>query len=615
MARRAAPAVTTEYFGVDAKPSVYDTEQWWVAEPEHAWTRVMSTVRAIAAQQSWRSDQRLKCVRLYGNRDIAGLSASKYAQVSARRSADRLTLNVCKAVVDTAAAKIAKNRPKPLFLTSGGDASLQDRAKKLTKFCAGLFEKTNAYAVGQQVFVDACIVDTGVVKVSDDGEDISVERVFVDELYIDEVEAIYGNPRQIHQRRVMHVDDLFAMFRDDAEKLRAIRGAVRHGSNHVEVTESWHLRSSKTSDDGVRMMCIDGATLVHEPYEHEQLPFFSMYWTPPFRGFLGQSLIEEIIGIQIDINKTLRVIQDAQTLVAVPRVYFDSASAGSVKPIDNSIGGHYTYTGRPPIISTSNAMPQEIYSHLENMFRKAFEITGVSQMSATGRKPAGLDAAVALREYQDIETERFVLVGQRYERLFMSVAKYMIALMRARGGSSTVKVKDGKYVDTLDWKDVDIAEEQYSMQVFPVSLLPSTPAGQLQTVRELVKDGFIPDRAQAMALLDYPDLEEFQSLQTASLRNIRRIIERILEDGEFQPPDRYIDVALARKEAQAAYERGCAQGRPRERLDDLDTWMRQLDELEDAMQPTPSNMVPMGQGVAPPMVPQPAPPSYGEPTG
>ena len=56
--------------------------------------------------------------------------------------------------------------------------------------------------------------------------------------------------------------------------------------------------------------------------------------------------------------------------------------------------------------------------------------------------------------------------------------------------------------------------------------------------------------------------------------------------------------------------------RIRDRLDDLDTWMTQLDELEESMAPAPqqtappTEMVPMGEGLAPPMVPQAAPPVF-----
>ena len=47
--------------------------------------------------------------------------------------------------------KMAKNRPKPLFLTSGGDYKLIRKAKKLTKFCDGIFYENEAYKLGPEI--------------------------------------------------------------------------------------------------------------------------------------------------------------------------------------------------------------------------------------------------------------------------------------------------------------------------------------------------------------------------------------------------------------------------------------------------------------------------------
>lgn len=629
--KRGGPAHTTEHFGTEEQRDEADQTgaRWYLAQSQHVHEKVFNVVRRIEDAQSWRQTARLKHERLYGNREIAGLTPSKYARAGTMRSQDRLKLNVCKSCVDTASAKIAKNKPRPLFLTSGGDAALQDKAKKLTKFCDGMFDAAGVYAAGQRAFVDSLVQDTGVVKVSDDGGDsLTVERVFVDELYIDEIEAVYGRPQQLHQKRLVHLDVLVALFADDPVKVTAIRAARERAegtSDHVEVIESWHLRSSPDAKDGVRAMSVKGCTLVLEAYDRDYFPFVFLYWTEPRRGIYGQGLIEELVGIQLEINRLLQTIQEAQHLACVPRVYFDSATAATLKPIDNEMGGHYSFVGRPPVISTANAMPSEIYQHLENLFRKAFEVTGISQLSATAKKPSGLDSGAALREYQDIETERFILVGQRYEAFYMQIARIMLDLMRARAAAEDagddkalrVKARSNKFIETIKWSDVEMDEDRYDMQVFPVSLLPTSPAGRLQTVKELVKDGFISDRAQAMGLLDFPDLEAFQSLQTAALDNIRHHIDNILEHGKFEAPDRYIDIKLARSMAQSAYERGEATGRPRERLDDLDTWMMMLDELEDGMAaPAPGGAgvagtpVPMGKGLAPPMVEQAPPPDF-----
>ena len=79
-------------------------------------------------------------------------------------------------------SKITKNKPKPTFLTDGADWELQQKAKKLTKFCEGVFYGAKVYQEATKAFIDACIFGTGAVKFfACDGE-IKCERVLIDEI-------------------------------------------------------------------------------------------------------------------------------------------------------------------------------------------------------------------------------------------------------------------------------------------------------------------------------------------------------------------------------------------------------------------------------------------------
>jgi hypothetical protein len=43
-------------------------------------------------------------------------------------------------------------------------------------------------------------------------------------------------------------------------------------------------------------------------------------------------------------------------------------------------------------------MHPEVYSHMERLFGKAYEIAGISELSATGKKPPGLESGAALED-------------------------------------------------------------------------------------------------------------------------------------------------------------------------------------------------------------------------
>ena len=107
--------------------------KWWEAKKDDLYQEVFAFVARLDDNQRYRSFDNLRYARLYGNFDYLGIDAYTYARVeTAWSSNNRVTLNVVQNMIDTVVSKVTKNRPKAQFLTSGGDFSLQSRAKKLT---------------------------------------------------------------------------------------------------------------------------------------------------------------------------------------------------------------------------------------------------------------------------------------------------------------------------------------------------------------------------------------------------------------------------------------------------------------------------------------------------
>src|SRR5690606_23374763 len=102
--------------------------------------------------------------------------------------------------------------------------------------------------------------------------------------------------------------------------------------------------------------------------------------------------------------------------------------------------------------------------------------------------------------------------------------------------------------------EVEMDRESYVTRVFPTSILPTTPAGKLQTVQELTQAGFI-EKEQAVDLLDFPDLEAYMGLKNAPIDCVKRIIEQFLDEGEYQTPEPYMNIPLSKSMVQMAYIR------------------------------------------------------------
>lgn len=585
-----AAKVVKEQFqtGSETLPDI--KAKWWDLPDAQIAASVSAVVKAIDQNQHFRNIQNLKFARLYSNKELLGLASGLWDRTPSKDGvSNRVTYNVIRSVTDTAASKIAKMRPRTLVLTDDGDFSLQTKAKKLSKYLEGVFYDCGIYEEAQRVFTDACVFGTGALKFFEENGRIKVERVFIGEIIVDEAEGIHEKPRQLHQKKLIDRSLLLEMFPEHANAINQAKSAsdketgIKTSADQVEVIESWHLPSSVDAKDGKHSIVIDNATLFAEDYVKDYFPFAFFRWSPRLLGFFGSGVAEELIGIQIEINKLLRNIQQSQNLAAVPRVFVENGSSVVTEHINNEIGSIIKYVGTPPVISPSPAMSPEVYQHVETLYLRAFEITGVSVMSATSRKPEGLDSGIAIREAQDIETERFAITSQRYQELFIDAANMIIDMSRdlyEDFPELEIKVKGEKFIETIAWKDVDMSDDSFLMKVYPTSLLPTTPAGKLQKVSELIQAGFI-DRKQGLALLDFPDLEEVVSRETAAFDTVKMIMESIIDKGKYISPEPFMDLDLTLQVAQTSYLKAKVRNVPEDRLELLRRFMEDIVTLQE----------------------------------
>lgn len=559
--------------------------RWWTKSDPHE--SAIDAYNHIKENDGGRYVDNLRHLRLYGNRDYLGVLPSTFSESI---SQDRVTLNVIKSVCDTVSARIAKNRPRPVFLTSGGNYSTRRRAKLLEKFVESQFYTAGVYQVAPRVFLDCCVFGTGIMQVYNIGEKICVERVFPGEIYVDQAEGMYGEPKQIYRRKYINRDVLLEMFPGHEGIIRTAEGPSDDAHDlerdstvdQIEVVEAWHLPSGPDATDGKHCIIVDGGTLLEESWDHDYFPFVFIRWSERLRGFWGMGLAEELTGIQVEINKLLMKIQKAFQLLAVPWVLVESGSKIKKAHMNNQIGAIIPYSGTPPVVRPNQTMSPEVFAHLDRLYSRAYEIAGVSQLSAASLKPAGLESGVALREYNDIESERFALVSRQYEQMFMEIAKQMVNLgkkiAKDNPGYSVVTQRDKFTIEQVKWEDVDLEKDAYVLKVFPSSALPTTPAGRLAMVEQLMAAGLLGPE-EAKRLLDFPDLDRELALDRAASDNIDRIIERMVDDGVYEAPEPFMDLILALKKTQAAYNKAVNDSVPEDRLSLMRQFMASIHEM------------------------------------
>jgi len=592
-----------------------ETSKWWSLDKKTAHESIFSVVKNMDTAQSWLNQEYLDFARLYGNADIIGLTSATYYKMTPEfNSTKRLTLNVIKSAIDTVNAKISKNRPRPMFLTDGGDYSLQKKAKNLTKFIEGAFYFTDLYKLGSQLFRDSEVFGTGICKFYQSEGELKAERVLPFEMRVSEAEAFYGDPRQMHQVKTISRDVLLEMYPEHHSKIMQANDTDNPNSfdhkisDQIEIVESWHLPSGKEAKDGKHAISISNQVLEWGPWERSTFPFGIMRWSKRLMGWRGQGLAEELMGIQVEINRILKTITQILRLT-VPKLFVEKGSKAVFAHLNNEIGGIIEYSGVKPTYDFLQAVPPDLFNQLERLYSRSFEIAGVSQLSAQSKKPTGLDSGKALREFNDIESERFILNGMEYEDFFMQAAEQFIYLAqeaKKEGGNLKLMVPGKKNVQTIGWDEVGLEKDQYVMQMFPTSALSKTPSGRLQDVQELLQAGMIP-KEEGLRLLDFPDLEGVTSLITAAQEDIDMIIEEMIEKSNYLSPEPFQNLKYGIPKVQSAYLRAKLNKVPEANLELLRRWVSEANQMIAPPQPE----MPMGQDpmLQPTGQPAPAPQS------
>ncbi len=557
---------------------------WWAQSEKDLCHRIFNYVSFLEKGQPYVMEDAKRNLKLYGNTDVFGTTPRAYSH----NRIDRLKLNVIKSICDTAVSKITKNKIKPTFLTSNGDQSIQTRAKKLEKFSLGQLHETDFYAMARRTVLDACVFGTGVLKIYNIGKEIKIDRVIGPiELRVDQADGLYGKPKSLFHVKYFHREVLLDLFpKHKKEIINAAKAnpyddrALAHAETQtdmIKVEEAWHLPSGKGAKDGVHSICIENKTLLLEPYEKDYFPFAFLHWTEAISGFWGTGIADILVGIQVEINKILKENQMIFHLCDIPQTWLQDGSHIVTSQMDNQIGAIHTFSGSPPLFNSSNGkVSQERFNYLIWLIKQAFEITGMSQLSAQSQKPEGLDSGKALRTYHDIETERYASFIRGYEDFTLDVVRQMLCLGRhideTEEGGYDVLVDNGKFSERIKWKEIDMDETKYVMRVYPTSLLSDEPAGRLRDVEELIGAGlYSPEEGRK--LLDFPDTAALNSELNAPIEDIEMVIETFTEKGIYLAPEPFQDLALGLGKMQRAYLRAKLNKVPEGRLELFRRWM------------------------------------------
>jgi hypothetical protein len=588
---------------------------------------------------------------LRGNR-----SGSLDAEAFGMPSIEPPGYNVVQSCVDTKTAHIVRNKVRPMFLTDAGDPDLQEKAKGMQRAVEAAFDQVGMYAdEGMSVCRDGNLFDAGCMKFCVDyaNNRILGDRIFAHEILVPEREARLGKPRQIGHRMLVPRDSLINFFSGEGEEKarEAVRMAppassdllgmdmVEAGtiSDMVEAFEWWHLPSGRVDlkepksfginedgafdpeldpgHDGRHIICIDGVNggmvLSDEPWP---FPYFPIAFFKPMKnpeGFWSRGIPETLAGAQLAITRMNIRVDGIMNLHAVPRLIIDRRAKLNKSKLTNGWADILESSISPSqavYCYNPNSVPAEFLNQIDKLIAWAEKQVGLSELSISAQKPAGIEHAPALQYLGDAESIRHTTSFRSWEQFHLDASRIMVdglRMLAERNPDFEVIFGDAKDLQRIKWKSVDLGAEKYHLKIWATNLLPQTPAAKTSRIMDYVQSGLLTV-GEGRALMEFPDIESVTGDANAEEANILHKLDAAIRgDMTAATPHAYLNLPLAMSLAKQRINKLEADGVKEDVWDRLiEFWemcnKMNLQATNQAAQAAAGTLPPPGGGAPPP---------------
>ena len=530
--------------------------QWWLAQDDaELKAQLLSTTEFLKKFHSARIRQASLYSRLFSGKPLYNyLASTSTLDNSQQMPMGRPTANVVYSCVDTITSKLTQDNPQPVWIPDASRYRERLIAEQVNNFIQGEFYRCKAYARGTEGFRDSTILGNGFTKIVEKDKRVWLERTLETELLTDFNDAYYGAPRGLIHTKLVDRGVLADMFPRSEEKIMKSQGGTVDSSpqstdtisDQIIIAEGWHLPSGEDAKDGRHsLVCSDG--VIHDnSWEYDYFPFGKQDYNQNTVGYFSQGLAEILFPTQMEIYKMLIIASQSIEMTGVPKIIISELSKVLETAFNNNISSIIkvkTMQEAPQFINaTSNNA--EIYEYIKWLIENAYQISGISSLSAAGSKPAGLNSGEAQREYMNIQNDRFSAMQKRYHGFYPDLASKML------DKASDLHKKYGKYGTTyvgpegtreIDFGKLSLLKNTNVIRCYEESSLPKDPVGRQSKLSEMLASGEISNQ-EFRRLSRLPDLEQSDQLAVALEERILHDLDQIVVEGKkgYCKPDAFI---------------------------------------------------------------------------
>jgi hypothetical protein len=525
---------------------------------------MIDQVASIQGQQGGIRSRNFRAAKLYGGHGFisagrfspalgnAGVNSGYFGSYTSPR------YNLIYSMVNTVLARlIAPGLPGVRILTNEADWPLQERAQLLERWVEGIFYQCDTDEQAIKALKDCLVFGTGLVKAYTDNDGRIVnERIFPESLWTEMFDGKDERPRTYYYNDIIDREVLIDRYPDSEKEILEAQTFAqegydgdRAGSRQVAWYEAWHLPTSEKRGDGLYLAAIPGKVLEAREWKRRKPPIAAIKFDQLLSGYLGRGMAELLYPHQAALSAIQRAEYYAWSQVALPRLWINIRSKiNEIHMMSSRSSGIMRGVGDPPTVLNWSATHPAFVEYKDWVISSAHEFMGVSQMSASGMKPAGLNSGAAQREYMDIQVERFAVLSHKWEKFFTDIATIDIDEASdsygddEKAGETAVRAQDG-FTKTIKWSQAKMDRDVFWIKAYPVSSLPHSPAGRLAMVSELMQAQLIT-REEGLKLLKFPDLDETLAMENAQQDAAEKNAWLILRKGQMPPYDSIVNLQL-----------------------------------------------------------------------
>ena len=441
-------------------------------------------------------------------------------------------INIIKSCIDTLTSKIAQSKVRPFFNTQNGTFKDIQTVKQAQAFFDLYYDLQNVNKKVSEAFRDSCIFEKGCIYIDEVTKEIV--KALPWQVFVRPAEVTYGKITRVYYERKDYPTTLL----DNKLVSKAKCENVDYVVYGIYYDTFNHLKA----------ILINNQVVETTPYTPSKVPFIFMHYCSPIVGDTSQSIVDMLNSIQLEIDNLMMKIKDASQLN--PALTFCVPKGSSVKTsqLNNRVGQILEYnatpnmTGSPVTVATPAFIDGQYMQLVEELKQSAYELVGISQLSAMSTKPTGLNSGVALSTMENIESDRFETQLNQVIRAYVDIAKTCIEVFPEE---DTILPEDNQRL-SIKWKDIVEESNKMVVQFSAADSLSKDPSTKLQQLQMLAQTGIIPQTRIAQ-FMELPDIQSGYSLSNNAINAVLTCINDCIEKDNFNVPD-YIPFLMLKEE-------------------------------------------------------------------